>query len=317
MNDLIEWAARKGYKIGFGNLSVFDGIKSEMMERREAGEIHPAHRYFLTERPYLDGVTLRNIRSVLVIAVPQPACRVTFHIDGRPLVTRVAPGYLSRNSMEKRLYDELKELLGGKGHSIEPVTAPMKNLAVRIGLAEYGINNLTYVPDLGTYHRLVGFVTDLECPEGLQAAAGHCNVSAVCRDCLICRKACPTGVLCDHRFMVDIDRCITSYHYKDGEWPDWLPEDAHNSLYGCMVCQEVCPRNKGLLTYSEDNAALSFTAEETAFILSDNPQKDSQVWNGIMSKFELMELPDYDRGPLWQLIGRNLRALVNREAAGG
>jgi len=82
-----------------------------------------------------------------------------------------------------------------------------------------------------------------------------------------------------------------------------MPPSAHNCLIGCLICQKVCPKNKGLLNF--ESIEVSFDAEETAMILTENTNETGPVWDRIRAKLDSMGLSGYE-----QVIGRNLRALI-------
>ena len=70
---------------------------------------------------------------------------------------------------------------------------------------------------------------------------------------------------------MNADRCITAYNEYHGDIPDWLDDRWHNSLTGCMACQELCPanvHNKNNVTTTE-----AFTEEETLEILGHTAER--------------------------------------------
>ena len=69
---------------------------------------------------------------------------------------------------------------------------PWKLLAVRSGLAQYGKNNITFIQGLGSFYRLVAFISDLPCAEDNW---GEFKSLDDCRNCDACTKACPSGAI--------------------------------------------------------------------------------------------------------------------------
>ena len=86
-----------------------------------------------------------------------------------------------------------------------------------------------------------------------------------CRDCTICKDACPNGCIRDDNFVIDAGRCVTLYNEIPGEFPDWIKPEAHNALMGCMHCQLGCPANAQL--FAKAGRLETVSEEETLRIL--------------------------------------------------
>lgn len=117
---------------------------------------------------------------------------------------------------------------------------PYKPLAAQSGLAQYGRNGLTGIAEFGTRYALQVVLTDapLECD--LPGNAPYA-LSDSCRNCGRCVQACPAGAL-DGSGRVDVRRCVRA---RSDEYPldEAYRPMIHRSLYGCDICQDVCPRN--------------------------------------------------------------------------
>lgn len=87
-------------------------------------------------------------RTVIVVAWPSLAVKVRFHLETGPLEAIIPPTYVSSQEREKCL-EIMSSVLGPAGFSVGGATGPVKLLAVRTGLAQYGRNNLAYVKGLG------------------------------------------------------------------------------------------------------------------------------------------------------------------------
>jgi epoxyqueuosine reductase len=64
---------------------------------------------------------------------------------------------------------------------------------------------------------------------------------------------------------------VTLYNEIEGDFPDFIPQDAHNALMGCMKCQWRCPLNKQASRRTE--RLEDVTEEETRKILAGTPDK--------------------------------------------
>jgi arabinose-5-phosphate isomerase len=63
-----------------------------------------------------------------------------------------------------------------------------------------------------------------------------------CGDCDICVKSCPANAL-ETPYRVDARRCV-SYRNTEDKYPDYSKLAKEKYVFGCDICQEVCPRNK-------------------------------------------------------------------------
>jgi epoxyqueuosine reductase len=89
-----------------------------------------------------------------------------------------------------------------------------------------------------------------------------------CQKCKACANHCPTGAIPTDRFLLHGERCLVFFNERPPEYrfPDWVAPTAHNSLIGCMTCQQVCPENKELLNQYADE--VTFSHAETSLLLN-------------------------------------------------
>jgi len=248
-------------------------------------------------------------RSLIVIAGPAPTYAAIFHAGQRRVRAIIPPTYVSSSfrALCRRL---LEEVLVPAGFGVERPRLPVKLLAVRAGLGEYGRNDLCYVADMGSFARLESFVTDADLVGGsgdtsTVAVDGGRRASQIrmsrCAECDKCVVACPTRCIPSDGSLVDAERCLTYFNENEGAWGDRLAPDAHNSLVGCMRCQQICPVNRPYLR--EPEIIAEFDEMETAMIL-DHPSLD-QLPESLREK-----LADFDLDGYSGVLGRNLRALM-------
>ncbi len=180
---------------------------------------------------------LKSAKSVIVCAFhyaqpPQEKANLSRYAWGRDYHS-VVRDYLSR------LLDTIKKYTPEAQGYIFTDSSPLcdKALAYRAGLGYFGKNSLLLHPRFGSLFFIGGIVTDLD----LQPDA---PLEGDCGDCNACAAACPAG-LCGSG-QLDGKKCISYLQQKKGDLTE--AEAAllrkSGSVWGCDLCQNICPKNR-------------------------------------------------------------------------
>ena len=167
-----------------------------------------------------------------------------------PSPTVADTGRVSRYSWGRdyhdRIHDDLRSLAGSLSEMVPDArvrgvvdTAPLleREFAQRAGLGWIGKNSLLLNRQAGSWFFLAALLTDIELDYDPPEEADHCG------SCTACLDACPTDAFVAP-YVLDSRRCISylTIELRDAI-PDSLREGLGDWVFGCDVCQEVCPWN--------------------------------------------------------------------------
>jgi epoxyqueuosine reductase len=113
-----------------------------------------------------------------------------------------------------------------------------REAAARSGVGFYGKNTLLITQRHGSWVVLGTLVTDAE----LEPTS---PLDADCGSCRLCVDACPTGAL-DEPGTLDSTRCLSYWTQSQEPMPDAYRAKLGAQVYGCDICQDVCPWNRGV-----------------------------------------------------------------------
>ena len=295
--QLVDWARVRNYQVAWAPATAIDEVRMELEARRASGEFDPVFARDQLSAFDFPSISLDQWRVVL-IAMPRPAHRVGFTIRGQRVDLLLPPTYVSYRRIFADVRDDLRvhALVPAR---VETLNAPLKALAVKLGLARYGRNNLCYAPTFGSYMQLVGYLTDADLRVSADWRPHQPALLDECEDCVICEAVCPTGAIRDDRVLLHAEHCLTFINENAAPLPAWVPSTAHHTLIGCLQCQRHCPANADLPV---EESGVSFSEEETAvliggsFFSSEHPE--------ARRKLDRLALTDE------HVIGRNLRAFL-------
>jgi epoxyqueuosine reductase len=278
---------------------------AEWLDRGYAGEMaYLANRKEAYEHPRH---VMEATRSIVMLGLPYGTIAPPPIGIGEGRVSRYAWGSADYHDV---IHDKLKRLIGTL-RQLEPEakargvvdTAPLleREFAQLAGIGWVGKHTLLINKPKGSYFFLAALLTDLELVYDEPFGADHCGT---CRACL---DACPTQAF-PQPYVLDASRCIS---YLTIELRTPVPAELRSGmgewLFGCDVCQDVCPWNQ--------RAPVS---EERAFQPADtNPIDLAELFYMDDEAFRLR----FRATPLWRPrrrgILRNAAIVLGNQRAGG
>jgi epoxyqueuosine reductase len=241
---------RRAKELGFDLVGIADARPSayrdylrNWLDDGQAGTMdYLAERFDERTDP---GVYLPGARSVICLAMNYHTPLEPVPDDARPFhgrVARYALGDDYHEIIKRRLHalaDWLRDAAPGTLTKSGVDTAPVmeKGLAARAGVGWQGKNTCVINEQIGSWLLLGEILTTLALPPD-EPATDRCGT------CTRCLDACPTGAI-TAPYQLDARRCISylTIEHREGEIDPALQPRMGDWLYGCDICQDVCPWN--------------------------------------------------------------------------
>ena len=225
----------------------------------------PAAPYVQTEA-YINERRARGLFADMrfTMAQPEVSCHPESLLPGARTVVSAALCYYAQAAPpepgEGRLprytwhdaYTALRERLDALGHSLGGSYRVLVDAnqhvdregAARAGIGFYGKNTMLITRRHGSWVVLGTLVTDVEVEPSPP-------LDLDCGECRLCIDACPTGAL-DEPGTLDATRCLSYWTQSADSIPEEYREAIGSMVYGCDICQDVCPWNRGIEKRRED-----------------------------------------------------------------
>lgn len=195
----------------------------------------------------------------------------------------------------KALFTYINQHIGqidGRGF-VDSAPVLERTWANKSGLGWIGKNGNLINKQAGSFFFIATLICDLELEPDPTFKTDHCGT------CTRCIDACPTDAIIDNK-KIDASKCISylTIELKDQLIPDAFEGKMDNWLFGCDVCQDVCPWNR----FSKPHTEQAFTAHKEILNLS------SQEWEALEeSTFNTL----FKHSPLkrskWKGLQRNIQ----------
>ncbi len=223
--------------VGATSAEPYADTERHILERRERGLF--ADMRFTMARPEVSC----HPEGLLAGAKTVVAAALCYYAEGP--APRAGEGRLARYTWSDEyaiLRDKLDALGRRMGGTYRVLVDESDHVdraaAVRAGVAFYGKNTMAITRRHGSWVVLGVLVTDVEIDPSPR-------LELDCGECRLCIDACPTGAL-DEPGSLDATKCLSYWTQAPAPIPDEFRSELGDSVYGCDICQDVCPWNRGI-----------------------------------------------------------------------
>jgi epoxyqueuosine reductase len=241
-SEIKEQARAQGFElVGIAAATPAEGFDHmrDWLDKGFAGEMEYMHRQ-AEARQHPESI-LPGVRSIVMVGMNYKPDEDPTNPVGE--IARYARGTDYHDVLWSRLNQLLAWLQiqrpGSRGRGVVD-TAPLleRDFARRAGLGWFGKNTMLLNKRLGSYFFIGALLTDLELQPDTPHESSHCG------SCTACLDACPTAAFVAPG-VLDSRRCISYLTIElRGSIPEALRPGMGEWLFGCDVCQEVCPWNR-------------------------------------------------------------------------
>lgn len=246
--------------IGFTDVTDYGYLQEFLVSRKDKGFSSE-----FEEQDIIKRLDARNIlpgcKSIIAIALP--------YAEGYEKSKAPDKGLLSVVSYNEDYHTKVKKILENLAGEIKKHfnfeyaacvdTTPLidREICRNAGIGHYGKNNLLISESYGSFMNLGYLLTDIE----IQCVKSQ--AVDICKDCTICIKSCPNNAIMEGGIL-DATRCVSALTQTKKYISADYRKNMRNQIYGCDICQLVCPKNKKILEKktNEDYKSLELGLEE-------------------------------------------------------
>lgn len=246
--QLSEKIKEKAREIGFTECGIAEAkplveesVKlSNWLQKGYNAEMHYMNNHFdkrINPKKLVEGS--KSVISVLLNYYPKEV----YQSEDKLKISKYAYGldyhYVIKDKL-KELVTYINQLVGSFNSRVFVDSAPVmdKAWAQRSGLGWIGKNNCLIVKKKGSYFFIGEIICDLE------LAYDQPENNEYCGNCTACIDACPTSAL-SSAYELDARKCISFLTIENkSEIPQEFKGNFKNWIFGCDICQDVCPHNK-------------------------------------------------------------------------
>lgn len=241
---------KKALELGFAKVGI---VRAEAMQaegeqlRHWLGRGHHADMAWMEREPEKRSdptLVLPGARSMIVAGMN--------YFTPHDHTNDLDKGKISRYAWGDDYHDIVREKLNGLLEWIKEIepecsgkactdTAPVmdKAWAIRAGIGWLGKHSNVITTELGSWIFIGEILLDVELEYDEERVPDHCG------NCTRCIEACPTDAIVEP-YVVDAAKCLSyaTIELRSNELPTHIAEKMEGWIYGCDICQDVCPWNR-------------------------------------------------------------------------
>jgi epoxyqueuosine reductase len=249
-SGLTEKIKQKAIEIGFDKVGIARAVAleaegerlKEWLERDFHGEMRWLERE--PEKRSDPRKLFPGAKSLIVLALNYYTPHEHEEDEALGKISRYAWGDDYHDVVKEKLWELfgwIKEEIPEADGKVCVDTAPImdKAWAVRAGLGWLGKHSNVITKEYGSWIFIGEIVLNIELEYETERVADHCG------SCTACLDACPTGAIVEP-FLVDSKACLSyaTIELRSPELPSEIKKNLNGWLYGCDICQDVCPWNR-------------------------------------------------------------------------
>lgn len=223
--------------------------------------------------------------------------------EGTPKIAKYAYGEdyheIIRNRLHEFLYKSRKVIgdIQGRGF-VDSAPVLERAWAQKSGLGWIGKNGNLINKKMGSFFFIATLITDLELIADLPYPKDYCG------SCNKCVEACPTEAILPNK-VIDATKCISYFtiELKSPTLPAELEKNAQNWVFGCDICQDVCPWNN--FSTPTKHPELAPLKEVISFSIEDWIELEQEKFNTIFKQSAIKRTK-------WNGMMRNLKLFIHK-----
>jgi epoxyqueuosine reductase len=249
------WIKNKALESGFLAVGIaragkLEGVENQLVEWLDKG-YHGDMAYMENHRQQRVDPTVLVPGSRSVISLAYNYFTPALQKPGSPKISTYAYGKDYHKVLKKKLktlWNSIKEEVapGAQGrYFVDSAPVMERQWAAEAGLGWQGKNTLLIHPRAGSYFFLAEIICDLELDYD-EPIPDHCGT---CRRCI---DACPTDAIAPEGYLVKANQCLSYLTIETKkDIPGEFSSKMEDWVFGCDICQQVCPWNRFSVPHSE------------------------------------------------------------------
>ncbi|HPW99779.1 MAG TPA: tRNA epoxyqueuosine(34) reductase QueG [Sedimentibacter sp.] len=245
MKQIIREAAYKtGIEtVGISNTADYSYMKDMLNSRKENNQCCEFEEQDINKR--LNAKNLfPELKSIIAIGIPYGEGYKPPSSLNKGLLSVSCHGEDYHNTVTSLLLKLAEEIKRHSKFEFLPVVDTSflidKEICKSAGIGNYGKNSLLINKKAGSFMNLGYLLTDIEIP------ADTIKEEDICGTCILCVKACPNNAIFE-KGGINPKRCVSYLTQTKSYIPLEFRESMGRQIYGCDICQIVCPLNRDLL----------------------------------------------------------------------